>query len=154
MVILTNSFDLFCRISDSDYTETSARYLIYSVDDHCTGFQLFQSKPHWQNHCRRMSSFLICNVMSYIEGILPKGPNPPCLCACRRCSNYILILGLIPGLDGLVRDNCKTRQESFKVLDSVRFILRDLTVHHFDTSKQSTTQHCEVCGAHCMIIWR
>ena len=30
--------------------------------------------------------------------------------ACRRCSNYILILELTPGLNGLGKDNCKTRQ--------------------------------------------
>ena len=39
--------------------------------------------------------------------------------ACRRCSNYIFIL-LTPGFTGLGKDNCKTRQESFKIWDLVR----------------------------------
>ena len=34
--------------------------------------------------------------------------------ACRRCSNYLFILDLIPGFNGLGKDNCKTRRESFK----------------------------------------
>ena len=43
--------------------------------------------------------------------------------ACRRCSNYIFILNLIPGLIGMSKDNCKARQEMFKVLDTVHLIL-------------------------------
>ena len=34
--------------------------------------------------------------------------------ACRRCSNYIFILNLTPGFNGLGKDDCKTRWESFK----------------------------------------
>ena len=30
--------------------------------------------------------------------------------ACRRCSNYIFILGLTPGLNILCKDNCKLRR--------------------------------------------
>ena len=33
--------------------------------------------------------------------------------ACRRCSNYIFIFYLTPGFNGLGKDNCKTRQETF-----------------------------------------
>ena len=46
--------------------------------------------------------------------------------ACRRCSNYIFIFNLTPGFNGLYRDNCKTRQETFKFRDSVRLILEVL----------------------------
>ena len=31
--------------------------------------------------------------------------------ACRCCSNYVLILDLTPGFNGLGKDNCKTRLE-------------------------------------------
>ena len=34
--------------------------------------------------------------------------------------NYIFILGLIAGFNVLGKDNCKTRQETFKIWDSVR----------------------------------
>ena len=30
--------------------------------------------------------------------------------ACQHCSNYIFILDLTPGFNGLGKDNCKTRQ--------------------------------------------
>ena len=43
--------------------------------------------------------------------------------ACRRCSNYILILDLTPSFNRLHSDNCKTRQETFKCRDLVRLIL-------------------------------
>ena len=34
--------------------------------------------------------------------------------ACWRCSNYVFILDLRPGFNGLSKDNCKTRQETFE----------------------------------------
>ena len=40
----------------------------------------------------------------------------------RRCSNYILILDLTPGFNGLSKNNCKTRLETFKFWDLVRLI--------------------------------
>ena len=46
--------------------------------------------------------------------------------ACRRCSNYIFILDLIPGFNRLSNNSCMTRQETFKLMDLTR--LRDLTV--------------------------
>ena len=42
--------------------------------------------------------------------------------ACRRCSNYIFILDLTPGFDGLGKGDCKTRWESFKFEELVRLI--------------------------------
>ena len=39
------------------------------------------------------------------------------------CSNYIFILDLTPGSNGLGRDNCKTRRESFKFWGLVRLSL-------------------------------
>ena len=36
---------------------------------------------------------------------------------CRRCSNYIFILDLTPRFNGLDKDNCNTRRESFKFWD-------------------------------------
>ena len=43
--------------------------------------------------------------------------------ACRHCSNYIFILDLTPGFNGLNRDNSKMRRESFKFWDLVQLIL-------------------------------
>ena len=50
--------------------------------------------------------------------------------ACRRCSNYILILDLTPGFNGLGKNNCKTRWlrwETFKCYDLVHLILEVMT---------------------------
>ena len=47
--------------------------------------------------------------------------------ACQRCSNYIFILNLTPGLNGLGKDNYKMRQEAFKFWDLVCHI-RDFKV--------------------------
>ena len=41
----------------------------------------------------------------------------------RRCSNYIFILDLTHGINGLDKDSCKTRRETFKFWYLVRFIL-------------------------------
>ena len=41
----------------------------------------------------------------------------------RRCSNYIFILDLAPGFNGLGKDNCKTRREAVRFWDLVRCIL-------------------------------
>ena len=46
--------------------------------------------------------------------------------ACRRCSNYIFILDLTPGFNGLGKDDWKTRWESFKFWDLVHLILEIL----------------------------
>ena len=46
--------------------------------------------------------------------------------ACRRCSNYIFILNLTPGFNGLSKDNYKMRREAFKFWDLVRLILETL----------------------------
>ena len=43
--------------------------------------------------------------------------------ACRRCSNYILILDLTLAINGLGKDNCKTRRQTFKFWDLVRLVL-------------------------------
>ena len=43
--------------------------------------------------------------------------------ACRRCSNYILILDWTPGFNRLRKDNCKTRRETFNFWDLVWLIL-------------------------------
>ena len=43
--------------------------------------------------------------------------------ACRRCPNYIFIIYLTPGLNGLDIDNCKKRWETFTFWNLVRLIL-------------------------------
>ena len=42
--------------------------------------------------------------------------------------NYIFILDLTPGFNGLSKDNCKTRQEKFKFWGLVRLVLEVFTV--------------------------
>ena len=46
--------------------------------------------------------------------------------ACRRCSNYIFILNLTPGFNGLGKDNCKMRRETFKFWNLLPLILETL----------------------------
>ena len=46
--------------------------------------------------------------------------------ACRRCSNYIFIICLTPGCNGLDKDNCKMRRETLSFCDLIRLILEDL----------------------------
>ena len=56
--------------------------------------------------------------------------------ACRRCSNYIFILDLTPGFNGLHKDNCETRWETFnQVLGFAATYIRDFTV----------LPHCNPC---------
>ena len=50
--------------------------------------------------------------------------------ACRRCSNYIFILNLTPGFNGLGKDNYKMRLEAFQFWDLVRLILETLRYMH------------------------
>ena len=47
--------------------------------------------------------------------------------ACRRCSNYIFILNLTSGFNGLGKDNYQMRREAFKFRDLVRLILETLS---------------------------
>ena len=44
----------------------------------------------------------------------------------RRCSNYIFILDLAPGFNGLGKSNSNTRRETFKYWDLVHLILEIL----------------------------
>ena len=46
--------------------------------------------------------------------------------ACRRCSNYIFILNWTHGFNGLGKDNCKSRRESFKCWNLLRLTLEVL----------------------------
>ena len=41
----------------------------------------------------------------------------------RRCSNYIFILDLTPGFNGLSKDNCKTKRKKIQFWDMVGLIL-------------------------------
>ena len=50
--------------------------------------------------------------------------------ACRRCSNYIFILNLKPGFNGLGTDNYKTRRETFMFWDWVHLILESWRYLH------------------------
>ena len=48
--------------------------------------------------------------------------------ACRRCSNNIFILDLIPGFNGSDKDNCKTRRETVIFLGFGAHYIRDLMI--------------------------
>ena len=50
--------------------------------------------------------------------------------ACQCCSNYIFILNLTLGFNWLVKDNCKTRWETFKFWDLMHLILEILRYMH------------------------
>ena len=50
--------------------------------------------------------------------------------ACRCCSNYIFILILTPGFNGLGKDKCKIRWDSLKYWDLVQFMLDILRYCH------------------------
>ena len=61
--------------------------------------------------------------------------------ACRRCSNYIFILNLTPGFNGLSEDSCKKMQETFKFWDLVRPILEVLRLLNFGDQIDCFTAH-------------
>ena len=46
------------------------------------------------------------------------------------CFSYILIPGLTPGFNGLGKDNCKVRQETFKFIGFGASYIRGLTVYY------------------------
>ena len=50
--------------------------------------------------------------------------------ACRHCSNYIFILDLTPGFNGLGKAKCKTRREALMFRDLVRLVL-EVWRHNF-----------------------
>ena len=58
---------------------------------------------------------------------------------CRHCSNYMFIFNLIPGVNGLAKCNCKTRQHSLKDLDLVQLILEILRYVAYQTQLFPTT---------------
>ena len=64
--------------------------------------------------------------------------------ACRCYSNYIFILDLIPGFNGLSKDNCKTREKTSKFLDLVRLILE---VWQLSKYSGKTTQSVQLQGS-------
>ena len=54
--------------------------------------------------------------------------------ACRRCSNYIFILDSTSGFNGLGKDNCKARRETFHFLfDSVYVTYLTIALQDMDT---------------------
>ena len=63
--------------------------------------------------------------------------------AWRRCSNYIFILNLTPGINGWSEDNCKRIQETFKFWDLVRLNMSYTSVPNYCQSvspKQTTLE--------------
>ena len=56
--------------------------------------------------------------------------------ACRRCSNYIFILNLTRGFNGLGKDNWKTRRETFMFGDWVCLIFENWRYHRQKWAKR------------------
>ena len=72
--------------------------------------------------------------------------------ACRRCSNYIFVLELMPGSNWFRKDNCKARRETFKFWDLVcliseiwRYVISTLYVTTYVSNKIEF-----VISAHCL----
>ena len=63
---------------------------------------------------------LLCMISIGILNNIKEFEGPSKL-VCPRCSNCIFILDLVPGLNGLGKDNCKSRRESFKFCDLISF---------------------------------
>ena len=61
--------------------------------------------------------------------------------ACRRCSNYIFILNLTSGFNGLGKDNYQMRREAFKFWDLVRLILETLRYLYFYASMSASQKY-------------
>ena len=73
-----------------------------------------------------ISHSLVGNKLVDHSDVVGASPVGAALIPCQCCSNYIFILNLIPGFNGLGRDNCKTRWQTFKCWDHVPYT-RDLT---------------------------
>ena len=67
---------------------------------------------------KNIEAMVICYKIS-VDHSEVVGPS----IACWRCSNYIFILNSTPDFDGLGKDTCKTRCETFKFWDSVHLIV-------------------------------
>ena len=79
---------------------------------------------HWAQ-TSNISHTLVGNKIidhSDVVGAVPTSWSITCL----SCSNYILILDLTPGFNGLGKDNCKARWEKCKFWDLVSLILENL----------------------------
>ena len=90
---------------------------------------------HYQTTTKQTKKWTMCIFHGTVKPLIQVAPEQAKNCwslrcswgiVCRRCSNYIFILDLTPGFNGLGQNNCKTRAEIFKFLDLVR--IRGLTV--------------------------
>ena len=76
---------------------------------------------HQSHHCEFGSCVYIYRQIFNIRHIRRQS-DCRSLSANRRCSNYIFILDLTPGLNRLGRNNCETWREIFSFWDSVRLL--------------------------------
>ena len=65
--------------------------------------------------------------------------------ACRRCSNWIFILNLPSGFNGLGKDNCKTRLEPFWFWNLVQLYIRSLTVSKISFKSPRSPANFKLC---------
>ena len=77
---------------------------------------MLEEEPKLDAHVRRMERMGFCDALLRCSWRI----------ACRHCSNYIFILNLTPGFNGLSEDNCTRIQETFKLWDLVWLILEVL----------------------------
>ena len=65
--------------------------------------------------------------------------------ACQRCSNYIFILNLTLGFNGLGKNNYKMTREAYKFWDLVRHILETLRYVWADLALEFNSSMLRVC---------
>ena len=77
-------------------------------------------------NCVHVYGFIIiANILfkDYSSTKIVDHPDVVGASTCRRWSNYIFILDLTSGFNGLGKENCKTKREKGKNWDLVRYIL-------------------------------
>ena len=94
-----------------------------------------QSISHNLKHCWLISltpriSTMICIIMHLSRHWNCWSLRCSWSIACRHCSNYIFILDLTPGFNGLGKGNGKMRWETFKFWDFVCLILKILQIQN------------------------
>ena len=112
------------ELSFPNHCSAMSLYMVYVSKCHLAYWRTF-SLPGYcclcsETYCRSfdISGTSVGNIMvdhSDVVGASPVGAAPT--------SNYIFILNLTPGINGLGKDKCKKRQETFKFLDLVWIIL-------------------------------
>ena len=85
------------------------------------------NSPHKWPVTRKMFPFDdVIMISGLSEYYICWSPKCSWCITCRRCSNYIFILDLTLGFNGLGKNNCKTRRETCQFLDLMLLTLKVL----------------------------